>query len=191
MVFRAWAPGPATARAIERAATDAGYLDLSVHQPLPDALQFDSEALWAQVEWQVTPGFRLLVVRGNTNEAQVQPHALANLPGSGRDWLAQQCLLRGAQVDAVVAYERTLQRCDRPDVAPLLEQALNVPCWMFSNKESLQALAHLTPDHWAHKTALVTHPRIGEAALVMGFGSVQTIASGPEALSAALESSVC
>lgn len=189
--FRAWAPGPATARAIERAAAEAGCIDLPVDQPLSDADQFDSEALWAQVGHQVSQGFRLLVVRGHTNDALVPSQALVNLPGSGRDWLAQQCLQRGAHVDAVVAYERTLQQWDRPDAALLLEQALTAPCWMFSNKESLQALGHVSAHRWADKTAFVTHPRIAQAAQAMGFGTVQTIASGPEALSAALKSSVC
>ncbi len=187
---RAWAPGPATARAVARAAADAGWTNWPVDQPAANASQFDSEALWAQVQLQIGPGSRLLIVRGSTPAVPSGEDALP-LPGRGRDWLAQQCLARGAQVEAVVAYERVLPDWRMPETRLALDQALHIPFWQIGSSESLQALAPLPRQHWANKTALVSHPRIGEAAQACGFATVVAVDSGPAAIAAALESLPC
>lgn len=164
---RAWAPGPGTARALVR----AGWLPERIDQPLPDAPQFDSEALWSVVASQVRPGFRLLIVRGEADEAASgEP---ARTTGSGRDWLAHQCEAKGAVVSHCVAYRRVCPQWDDVRLAQARMAAEDGSIWLISSSQGLMHLAQLLPGQdWQGACAVVTHPRIGAAAQAMGFGAV-------------------
>jgi uroporphyrinogen-III synthase len=189
---RSWAPGPGTAQALRRAWAQLGVPDAPVDEPAADAPQFDSEALWARVSAQVRPGFRLLLVRGDSDTPQRDEagRAVAGgvLPGVGRDWLTQHSLARGADVQAVVAYERRLRTWSDPADAQALQHALALPLWQLSNREALHALAAVPAQQWGNKTAIVTHPRIAQAAQDVGFGRVLHCEPGVPALIAALKS---
>ncbi|MBA4195266.1 MAG: uroporphyrinogen-III synthase [Comamonadaceae bacterium] len=179
---RFWAPGPGTARVLAHALQTLGLPADRIDSPLPDAAQFDSEHLWPVVRAQAAPGRRVLVVRGRTVG---QPEAAeGGLAGHGRDWLMARCREAGAQVDLVVAYER------RPavfDVAALRQLAgMNAPgsVWLLSASESVAALPGPSAGvDWSAACAVVTHPRIAEAAQALGFGRVvQTRPALPEVL---------
>lgn len=68
---RVWSPGPGTADTLLALGVPAACVD----RPAADAAQFDSEALWAQVQDDVGAGERVLVVRGA--EADALPKAQA------------------------------------------------------------------------------------------------------------------
>lgn len=164
-VARCWAPGPGTARALLQAGVPAERIDA----PAAGAAQFDSEALWATVVSQVRPGFRLLVVRGETVGAG------ASQSGHGREWLAQQCLAAGGQVDWCVAYQRRVPCWSAAEQQAALAHACDGSVWLFSSSEAVSNLAQLCPNaDWQKATALVTHTRIAEAAQRLGFGAIIT-----------------
>ncbi len=169
---RCWAPGPGTARALRQAGVPAVRIDA----PAEDAPQFDSEALWARVREQVHPGHRLLIVHGVSADG----HA-------GRDWLARQCEGAGGRVERCVAYRRQV-----PSIWPGLPSSISgakswsAPSvwWLFSSSEAVANLAQLEPGaDWSAAQALVTHPRIADAARSLGFGRVvQTRPALPDVL---------
>ena len=77
--LRFLAPGPGTVAALRA----AGIAEAQIDAPPPDAVQFDSEALWrviGQRDWQ---GLRVLVVRGLSGATDVQAAS------PGRDWIGQ------------------------------------------------------------------------------------------------------
>lgn len=167
---RYWAPGPGTARALVAAGTPPERIDA----PPPDAEQFDSEALWAVVAGQVSPGVRILVVRGSGDaSAQGEPGSDSTARGQGRDWLAQRCQEAGARVDWCVAYRRqrptwSSQRCAQARTA-----ASDGSIWLFSSSEAIAHLQALLPGQdWHAACALTTHPRIAQAARALGVGSI-------------------
>jgi uroporphyrinogen-III synthase len=184
---RCWVPGPGTAQVLQAALAQIGADVTLVDSPDPGAVQFDSEALWQTVAPQLRPGFRLWLVRGDS-DALAPMEAIGGLPGVGRDWLSQTCLAQGAEVQAVVAYERRLRTWTSDTDARDLQSALDVPVWQLSNRESLQALDTVPAERWCAKTAVATHPRIAEAAKILGFGRVHLCAPGMPALVRALES---
>ncbi|MEN9904791.1 MAG: hypothetical protein RLZZ555_1356 [Pseudomonadota bacterium] len=160
---RCWAPGPGTARALLAAGVPPERID----QPAPDAENFDSEALWRAVQAQLVPGHRLLVVRGQSDAGAASPQ------GKGRDWLARQCQALGGSVDWCVAYRR--QAPDWSDAERKLarDASRDGSVWLLSSSEAVGHLADLLPGaDWSRALALATHPRIAEAAQVMGFGRV-------------------
>ncbi len=154
---RCWCPGPGTAQALVQQGVPADQLDA----PPMNSEQFDSEALWSVVGAQVQAGHRLLVVRGD----------------GGRDWLAQQCLAQGGQVQLCSAY----RRCAPVWTAEQQRQAHALgtdAIWLLTSSEALGHLRHLLPGKdWASARAVVTHPRIAAAAQQMGFG--QLVGSHP------------
>lgn len=169
---RFWAPGPGTARALQRAGIDPAHIDA----PGPEATQFDSEALWRTVGPQVRPGMHVLIVRGSSLPEVALPSvpaAGASPTGQGRDWLARQCEAAGARVHWCVAYERRA-----PTWSP--EQRVEVQgwrgsewVWLFSSSEAIHHLQTQCPQaDWGTTRALVTHPRIGAAARQAGFGEI-------------------
>jgi uroporphyrinogen-III synthase len=159
--IRAWATGPGTAQALIRAHADAAWIDT----PKPDSLQFDSEALWAEVQGQVAAGSKLLIVRGEEASNQAQ--------GSGRDWLAQQIQAVDGSVEFVVAYHRrvpafTQAQCDMVPVA-----STDGSVWLFSSSQAVANLVDSFPALcWAQARAIATHPRIAQTARSHGFGVV-------------------
>lgn len=155
---RCWAPGVGTVRAL----CDWGVSVQSIDAPAPDAPQMDSEALWAVVEPQVTPGYRLLIVRGVSADGH-----------PGRDWLSERCRRAGAEVVAITAYRRQPPRWDETRRAAAETAAGAGHIWFFSSSEAIGHLHALLPHaRWGTATALATHPRIAEAARALGFGRV-------------------
>jgi uroporphyrinogen-III synthase len=159
--------GPGTARELRAALAQAGAPGAAVAEPGPGQPQ-ESESLWAALQAQDWRGRRVLVVRGE----------------QGRDWLSAQWQVAGARVDFVAAYRRL---APVPDAAgrALLQAARAAPqawVWHFSSSEAVGHLGALAPGaDWSASAALVTHPRIAEAAARAGFVRVHPIGPGPEA----------
>lgn len=155
---RYWAPGPGTAAALHHVGVPAALIDA----PSPQAAQFDSEALWAQVQTQVHVGHRLLLVHGVSADGS-----------GGRDWLARQCVARGGSVQRCAAYRRQRPSWTQPQQAAAAGWAQAPACWLLSSSEAVQHLAQLCPQQtWGQARALATHPRIALAAQELGFGQV-------------------
>jgi len=156
---RAWAPGGGTARGL----CEAGWPQALIDQPGPQAAQFDSEALWAQVAPQIQPGARVLIVRGADESGQ----------GRGRDWLAQQIEAAGGSVRHALAYSR---KAPAPtDAALTLARAAltDGSVWLFSSSQAVTHLRGWLPDaDFSQARALATHPRIAQTARAAGFGQV-------------------
>jgi uroporphyrinogen-III synthase len=160
--LRCWAPGPGTARALQRCGVPAERIDA----PSENAPQFDSESLWTVVQPQVQAGHRLLVVRGSSA-------CKSDLEGSGRDWLAEQCRAAGGRVDWCVAYRRCRPAWDNATKAQVAELVQARACWLFSSSEAVGHLRELCPDQsWEQARALVTHPRIATRVRELGFGEI-------------------
>ena len=157
---RAWSPGPGTTRAL----VAAGVPEACIDAPGAEAAQFDSEALWAQVGPALPAGARVLIVRG----ADASGHE------SGRAWLAGQLAAAGAQVDSVAAYRRVRPPLDmRARTLAVGGAQGDTHWWLFSSSEAVANLRAALPGlPLGRAVALVTHPRIGEAAQAAGFGRV-------------------
>jgi uroporphyrinogen-III synthase len=187
---RAFVPGPGSAVALREHGAESDWIDG------PDGLsgQWDSEALWQQVKHRVGPGFRLLIVRGTTVAIESAAHdgrLATDVPetGVGRDWLARKAAGAGAHVDFVVAYARTAPVFDRVQRALAQTAAQDGSVWLFSSSEAISNLQHGLPDQsWQRARALVTHPRIGQAARAAGFGDVQEVHPALPAVLASIES---
>jgi uroporphyrinogen-III synthase len=177
--LRAFVTGPGSQSALRKAGVAAQWVDA------PDLAsgQFDSEGLWAVVHNQIVPGFRLLIVRGATADATQDP------VGVGRDWFASQVLAVGGVVDYVVAYQREL-----PDWTPehsvfAAQAATDGSIWLFSSSQAITHLQTLCQDQsWDQARAVVTHPRIGQAARDAGFGTVVESRQTIPAIVASIES---
>jgi uroporphyrinogen-III synthase len=165
------APGPGTLAALARHGVPATRL----LGPPDDARQFDSEALWAAMGRHSWLGRRVLIVRSE----------------GGREWLAQQLVQAGAQIDFLSAYRRCVARWG-DGAHGLCERALSQPdshLWCFSSSEAIDALVKLRPQaSWAHAGAVVTHPRIAERAQAAGFGRIFTSMPTLQALSGCIQS---
>lgn len=162
---RCWAPGPGTARALRRAGVPLALIDA----PRDDAPQFDSESLWAVVAPQLKAGFRLLIVRGGSQGQDSEGM------GNGREWLARQCEAAGAQVAWCMAYLRRAPVWNETTRRAARGHAHDGSWWLLSSSEAVAHLATLCPGtDWAQARALVTHPRIAQAAQALGFGTIIT-----------------
>lgn len=169
---RFWAPGPGTARLLAQAIAPLGLDASSIDAPSADAAQFDSEHLWPVVSSQLAPGRRVLIVRG-TSASRGDAAPGVGVAGVGRDWLIRQCLEAGARVEGCVAYVRLAPDLSTDD-RRLIDSSTDArSAWLFSSLEALAPLRALQPGpFWAQATALVTHPRIGDAASSAGFGRI-------------------
>lgn len=162
---RFWATGPGTVAAL----LAAGVAPERVDAPMADALQFDTEALWAAVHTQVVAGWRVLLVRGNTGAAEDADAAA----GVGREWLAARLKESGAQVEFVVAYERRSPVFSPNALALAQVASADGSVWLFSSSEAIANLcAAAAGVSWGRARALATHARIGQAARDAGFGVV-------------------
>jgi uroporphyrinogen-III synthase len=163
--MRFLAPGPGTAAALLAAGLPAGHID----SPPPDAGQFDSEALWqlvGQRDWQ---GKRVLVLRGQTSGAVSQAAV-------GREWLAQQLLAAGAQVDMLSVYQRFAPELTDSQIQQAQAARRNGSVWLFSSSEAVANLIQQPPlagVDWRLARALATHPRIAQTLRSAGWGVVQ------------------
>ena len=166
--LRFLAPGPGTAAALLAVGVPAAQVD----SPPGEAGQFDSEALWQVVGQRDWRGARILLLRGQT--AGRAPQAAA-----GRDWLAQQFLAAGAQVDMLSVYQRSAPQLTtvQTELAQIASQDGSV--WLFSSSEALAnlmqqpQLAGKAGVDWRHASAIATHPRIAQAVRAAGWGVVQ------------------
>ena len=175
---RWWAPGPGTARTLLQCGLPAHSID----QPAADANQFDSEALWQQVAAQIQPGSRVLIVRGSDGAAP-QPE------GHGRDWLAQQLVRAGAQVEKVVAYQRQAPQFSAAQRILAQQAASDGTLWLFSSSQAIANLqAQLPAQSWQQARALTTHPRIADAARAAGFATVVQCRPALEDVAISIES---
>jgi len=168
MSTRYWATGPGTANAL----LDHGVAHALLDTPPEQAGQFDSEALWQQVQTLVRPGDRVLIVRGDS----VAPDGTSvddNDQGVGREWLAERLRQSGAQVDFVVAYQRGAPVWTAAQRALAQAAATDRSVWLFSSAEALGHLQALLPGQdWSAARAVATHPRIATAARGLGFSVV-------------------
>jgi uroporphyrinogen-III synthase len=158
------APGPGTVAALRLAGVPEALIDA----PAADAGQFDSEALWAVVGARNWQGRRVLIVRG-------QSAGNGEPAGTGRDWLAQQLLAAGAQVDTAAVYQRRSPVFSAAQLLRIEAAAGDGSVWLLSSSE---ALANLPAGNWSRARAIATHPRIAEAARAAGWGVV--VQSRPE-----------
>lgn len=173
-VPRAWAPGPGTRDALLEAQVPARRIDV----PADDAPQFDSEALWRQVEGQVGRGQRYLIVRGGSGGGE----------GRGRDWLAGRLAAAGAQAETVVAYVRSAPAWGEDQRTQAREAAVGAT-WLFSSSEAIANLSALLPAQgFDGARAVATHPRIAQAARDAGFRHVRECRPDYASVVAALES---
>lgn len=157
---RAWAPGPATGEALR----EQGVPPAAVDAPAAEAVQFDSESLWAVVAGQLQRGDRLLLVRGADEAGR----------SHGREWLAGQLAAAGVAVDVVSAYSRAVPAWTPGQQAVAAGAAGPDSLWLFSSSEAVANLRQLAPGvAWTGARALATHPRIAAAARALGFGEVR------------------
>ena len=189
---RAWATGPGTRAALLAQGVPAQQVDA----PLMDGGQFDSEALWQQVQGQIATGARVLIVRGDTRDEEPgsdrsDGHAakLQGVPGVGRDWLAQRLQQAGATVDFVVAYQRCAPVWGHAERVLATQAAVDGSVWLFSSAEAVGHLRKLLPGQsWAQARAMATHARIAQAARGLGFAEVRESRPTPDAVLASIES---
>lgn len=165
------APGPGTARQLMAAGAACGLTPSQILSPQADAEQFDSESLWpalAPLTWQ---GQSVCIVSGGDHQE-----------ARGRTWLAEQLRAQGAQVHALLCYQRGPGRWT-PAQQTLARAALANPSahlWLFSSSQGIDHLIDthlrdLTPPvaaHWSQARALSTHPRITERARRLGFTDI-------------------
>lgn len=165
---RCFATGPGTVAALLQAGVPGDRIDAPDHV----AAQFDSEALWQVVQAKVLPGWRVLIVRGNS-ETDAGEEREGGQEGVGRDWLAARLGERGATVAFVVAYARCAPQLHASARALLQIAAQDGTVWLFSSSEAVQNLRSLAPGQsWSRACALATHPRIAQVARAAGFGVV-------------------
>lgn len=195
--WRAWATGPGTAAALERAGVPKDAIDL----PDTASAQWDSEALWQRVRGHFenpAPAAqaarrRVLIVRG----------ADAHGRAAGRDWLAQQLQACGVEVEFAQSYERhrpqwtaatqafaqASVQAVAPDAQPPGARPDTPAVWVFSSSEAIANLLSLMPGQsWARACAVATHPRIAQSATDAGFGVVCLSRPGLDAVRASIKS---
>jgi uroporphyrinogen-III synthase len=180
LTCRMWATGPGTQEALLAQALPADMIDA----PAPDAVQFDSEALWSCVKNQVNAGDKVLIVRGGTASDQIDRSATVN----GRPWLADQLSAMGVQVDMVVSYQRGAPVFDAAEKALMAQASGDGSIWLLSSSEAVANLKAIAGLNWTKATAVTTHPRIAQAAREAGFGVVYESRPTLADVSASIES---
>lgn len=179
MHARAWAPGPGTAQALMHYGITLDRID----QPSADALQFDSESLWARVQSQVSAGNQILIVRGSDAE-QANAHR-----GKGRQWLTDQLEQAGAHVSFAPVYERQATPPSRTLLQNIERLRAQNAIWLLSSSEcALHLINSAQGLTWQQATALATHPRIAQHAQRLGFGHVIDTKPAVQSIVASIES---
>jgi len=159
---RFMAPGPGTAQVLVAQGVPAAQIDT----PSAEAAQFDSEALWQVIGQRDWSEQRVLIVRGQSGNAE----AAADVVAPGREWLARQLENAGASVDFVVVYERRAPHFTAAQLQRIAASQSDGSVWLFSSSE---ALAHLPQgSDWSKSRAITTHSRIAHAAQAAGWGVV-------------------
>lgn len=164
------APGPGTATVVRQLGAPAGLNPTQVLSPGADAAQFDSEHLWPVLHALPWQGARVLIASGGTGD-QAQ----------GRQWLSQRWREQGAEVQAVLCYQRGPAQWSTTERERAL-RALQHPeqhLWLFSASAAIDHLVrHQLPtlassatsagEALHHLRALCTHPRVAETARQAG-----------------------
>ena len=176
---RAWVTGPGTRAALHQVGVPHAQID----GPASGAPQLDSEALWSNVESQVhnlrDKNQAVLIVRGADASGRL----------AGRDWLAQQLIQSGVQVDQVVAYQRLLPQISPEQKQMAAQAASDGSIWLFSNSEALSHLQQVLPGQdWSQAKAVATHPRIANHARTVGFEHVAIAQPDRESVAASIKS---
>lgn len=168
---RAWVTGPGSQQTL----LQWGWPGDRVDAPPANALQFDSPALWAQVQSQVQPGMQVLLVRGAAAPQGALPQEMAQASAANQ-WMVQQLRQAGAQVDYCHAYQRMAPVFTATQTA--LAKVATGPgvVWLFSSSEGLAHLQQGLPGlQFQNTLALATHPRIAVHARALGFGGVRVV----------------
>lgn len=167
------APGPGTAHAMRQWLADSGLQATQALSPPENSPQFDSEHLWPVLAPLPWAGQRVLVISGGDQT-----------DARGRAWLSEQLRQAGAQVDAVLTYQRQISRWTAEQRA-LGEQAYARPAehaWLLSSSEAVDHLVtHLGPPPPGAQ-ALATHPRVADRAHHAGFDHVTVVTPRPDAV---------
>jgi uroporphyrinogen-III synthase len=180
---RLFVTGPGSVTALLKAGAARSRIDA----PDEAAAQFDSEALWAVVQGQVRRGWRVLIVRGNTDGDAAEGAGAAQ--GVGRDWFAARLTEQGAEVEFLVAYERRAPVLSANAQALVQVAAADGSVWLFSSSEAVSNLCAMAAGQsWHRARAVATHPRIAQAARVAGFAEVCEARPDVTALVASIES---
>ncbi|WP_158615577.1 uroporphyrinogen-III synthase [Comamonas sp. BIGb0124] len=177
---QAWAVGPSTVEALRQAGWPSG----SIVAPRADQNDnFDSEALWRQVEAGILSGAcrRVLIVRGSEEGSGGQP--------VGRDWLTRQLLAHGVAVRQIATYERA-----RPVWDDARRQAARLALtdgsiWLMSSAMAVAQLGVLLGEtDNGRAQAIATHDRIAQTLRAAGWGRVQLSHPDPQAVAASIKS---
>lgn len=173
--LRAWSTGPGTHAAL----LATGWPPEQIDTPAPEAGQFDSEALWALVVQQISPGQCVLIVRGADAGGQL----------AGRDWLARQLEAAGLEVRQCVAYTRRAPAWTPVQEAQAQGAFEHGAWWLFSSSEAARHLQQHLPS-WpvAQARALATHPRIAERLKQDGWPLVLEVPAGHDAMVESIKS---
>lgn len=180
-------PGPGTARSLLDEGQAIGLQASHLICPAEQAEQFDSEALWPLLSPLDWAGQHVAIVSGG-DQQEVR----------GRHWLAEQWQTRGAQVQAVLSYQRGAAHWTAAQQT-LARQALSQPdthVWLLSSSQALAnlgahhlpALGLAQPPDWPRVRALATHPKIADSALALGIGHITACRPTLEAVAQALRS---
>lgn len=179
---RALVTGPGSLQALLALGAQAARIDA----PAADAEQYDSEALWQTMRHRVHEGWRVLVVRGGAGE---DVSGVEDSTGQGRDWFAQQVQAAGGVVRSAVAYRRLVPAWTARQHSDAKAAARDGAVWLITSSEAINNLCVLcAAANWGQSPALVTHPRIGEAARRIGFGRVVESRPSLESILASLKS---
>jgi uroporphyrinogen-III synthase len=180
---RCFVTGPGSVAALLK----VGVLRSRVDAPDEASAQFDSEALWRAVQPQVQPGWRVLIVRGNSETDGSEEADPAK--GVGRDWFAAQLRAHGAAAEFVVAYARRAPVLGAQALALVQLAAADGSVWLFSSSEAVNHLQSAAAGQsWSQARAVATHPRIASAARAAGFGLVRESRPAMADLVASIES---
>ena len=164
-ILRWWATGAGTVRALQ----DCGIALSQIDAPSEDAAQWDSEHLWAWVQHQITPGKKVLILRGED----------VGTASASRDWLAQQISSAGGTVEIAIAYQRRPPLWSAAEKALALQHSRDGSVWVWSSSQALGHLLQLLPGQdWSRARCVATHPRIAQATREAGFGVVCTSRPG-------------
>jgi uroporphyrinogen-III synthase len=132
--------------------------------PPHDSPQFDSEHLWPLLKQHDWSAKRVLIISGG-HDGQAQ----------GRPWLTAQLQAAGAMVSSVLAYERQTAHWTQKELG-LAQTAYSDPAsylWLFSSSEAVHHLVDRMGPPPANALSMVTHPRVAETALELGFNAPQ------------------
>lgn len=180
---RYFVTGPGSVAALLQVGVPRSQIDA----PDEAAAQFDSEALWRVVQPLVQSGWRVLIVRGNSEADGSEDADPAK--GVGREWFAARLQERGAVAEFVVSYARQAPVLGAQALALVQEAAADGSVWLFSSSEAVTNLCAVAAGQsWSQARAVATHPRIAQAARAAGFAVVRESRPAMADLLASIES---